>query len=103
MAHEVEDRFERAAADGEGLVGDGEAVGTLGARVYVADFHPGARVNIQTAAYPNETFTARVDRLAATLDPDKHTLAVRCVLPNADGRLKPGMFASVTLQSPSNR
>jgi cobalt-zinc-cadmium efflux system membrane fusion protein len=65
----------------------------------VADFHPGARVNIRTAAYPNETFTARVDRLAATLDPDKHTLGVRCVLPNADGRLKPGMFASVTLQS----
>jgi membrane fusion protein, heavy metal efflux system len=65
----------------------------------VADIHPGAQVTIQTPAYPNETFTARVDRLAATLDPDKRTLAVRCVMPNADGRLKPGMFATVALQS----
>jgi cobalt-zinc-cadmium efflux system membrane fusion protein len=65
----------------------------------VADIHPGAHVTIQTPAYPNETFTARVDRLAATLDPDKRTLAVRCVLQNADGRLKPGMFATVALQS----
>ena len=65
----------------------------------VADIHPGAEVTIQTPAYPNETFTARVDRLAATLDPDKRTLAIRCVMPNADGRLKPGMFATVALQS----
>jgi cobalt-zinc-cadmium efflux system membrane fusion protein len=65
----------------------------------VAGVHPGAQVTIHTPAYSNETFTARVDRIAATLDPDKRTLAVRCVMPNADGRLKPGMFATVALQS----
>jgi membrane fusion protein, heavy metal efflux system len=65
----------------------------------VAAIRPGAEVTIQTPAYPNETFTARVDRIAATLDPEKRTLAVRCVMPNADGRLKPGMFATVALAS----
>jgi len=65
----------------------------------VAAIRPGAQVMIQTPAYPNETFAARVDRIAATVDPDKRTLGVRCVMPNADGRLKPGMFATVALQS----
>jgi membrane fusion protein, heavy metal efflux system len=65
----------------------------------VAAIRPGAAVMIQTPAYPDETFTARVDRIASTLDPEKRTLAVRCVMPNADGRLKPGMFATVALHS----
>ena len=65
----------------------------------VAAIRPGADVTIQTPAYPNETFSARVDRIAATLDPEKRTLAVRCMMRNADRRLKPGMFATVALQS----
>jgi len=65
----------------------------------LASIRPGADVRIQTAAYPNETFTARVERVAATVDPEKRTVAVRCSIPNRDGRLKPGMFANVVLQS----
>jgi len=65
----------------------------------LASIKAGAQVMIQTPAYPKETFTARVDRIAAIVDPDKRTVAVRCVIPNGDGRLKPGMFASVVLQS----
>ena len=65
----------------------------------VSAVRAGAEVTIRTPAYPDETFTARVDRIAATLDPEKRTLGVRCVMRNADGRLKPGMFANVALQS----
>src|SRR2546428_3344312 len=65
----------------------------------LASIRPGAKVIIQTPAYANETFTARVDRIAATIDPDKRTVVVRCVIPNGDGRLKPGMFATIVLQS----
>jgi cobalt-zinc-cadmium efflux system membrane fusion protein len=61
--------------------------------------HVGGAVKITTPAYPNETFEARVDQIGATLDPDKHTVAVRCVVPNGAKRLKPGMFASVILRS----
>jgi cobalt-zinc-cadmium efflux system membrane fusion protein len=59
----------------------------------------GAGVKIKTPAYPNETFDARVDQIGSVLDPDKHTVAVRCVVANAQGRLKPGMFATVVLRA----
>jgi len=59
----------------------------------------GATVKIKTPAYRDETFAARVDQIGATLDPDKHTVAVRCVVSNAGRRLKPGMFANVILAS----
>ena len=59
----------------------------------------GVEMKIKTAAYPNETFDARVDQIGSALDPDKHTVAVRCVVANAHGRLKPGMFATVVLRA----
>jgi cobalt-zinc-cadmium efflux system membrane fusion protein len=65
----------------------------------LANIKQGEPVKIKTPAYPNETFDARVDQVGATLDPDKHTVAVRCVVANAHGRLKPGMFATVVLRA----
>jgi RND family efflux transporter MFP subunit len=65
----------------------------------LAYIHSGATVKIKTPAYPDETFLARVDQIGSTLDPDKHTVAVRCVVSNAGSRLKPGMFASMILAS----
>lgn len=65
----------------------------------LASVHPGADASITTPAYPDDTFSARVDRIGATVDTDNRTIAVRCVVPNRDGRLKPGMFATVALQS----
>lgn len=65
----------------------------------LASVRAGAPVKIQTPAYPDETFSARVDQVGSTVDPDKHTVAVRCVVANRSGRLKPGMFASVILSS----
>jgi cobalt-zinc-cadmium efflux system membrane fusion protein len=59
----------------------------------------GISVKIRTPAYPNETFDAHVDQIGSTLDPDKHTVAVRCVVANAHGRLKPGMFATIVLRA----
>jgi cobalt-zinc-cadmium efflux system membrane fusion protein len=69
----------------------------------LAYIHPGTTVKIKTPAYPDETFLARVDQIGSTLDPDKHTVAVRCVVPNAGRRLKPGMFASMILASGTPR
>jgi cobalt-zinc-cadmium efflux system membrane fusion protein len=65
----------------------------------LAHVRAGTMVKIRTPAYPNETFAARLDQIGATLDPDRHTVAVRCVVPNPGQRLKPGMFASVVLAS----
>ncbi len=63
----------------------------------LAHIRTGTTVKIKTPAYPNETFAARIDQIGSTLDTDKHTVAVRCVVPNGGRRLKPGMFASMIL------
>ncbi|PWT82135.1 MAG: hypothetical protein C5B44_02645 [Acidobacteria bacterium] len=63
----------------------------------LAHIHTGQSMKVTTPAYPSETFIARVDQMGSTIDPDKHTVAVRCVVSNPERRLKPGMFVSVIL------
>ena len=47
------------------------------------------------AAYPARTFTGRVTAILPQAQAESRTLTARVELPNADGRLRPGMFASV--------
>ncbi len=48
------------------------------------------------AAWPGECFRGRVLFVGDLLDPTTRTIKVRVALDNADRRLRPGMFASVT-------
>jgi Cu(I)/Ag(I) efflux system membrane fusion protein len=48
------------------------------------------------AAYPGETFTGRVAAILPDVQAESRTLTVRIELPNRSGRLKPGMFATVS-------
>jgi len=59
---------------------------------------PGTAANIQVggAAGP-DTLHAVVTRSAGALDPATRTMHVEIDLPNADGRLVPGMYVQVTL------
>jgi cobalt-zinc-cadmium efflux system membrane fusion protein len=54
----------------------------------------GQTVEVGVLAYPDRTFTAHVIYVAPTIDPNTHRLTVRAVIDNADGALKPEMFAS---------
>jgi membrane fusion protein, heavy metal efflux system len=54
----------------------------------------GQTVEVGVLAYPDRTFTAYVIYVAPTIDPNTHRLTVRAVIDNADGALKPEMFAS---------
>jgi membrane fusion protein (multidrug efflux system) len=54
-------------------------------------------VAISLTPYPDETFHARVTMISPTLDPRTRTLRVKAVLPNPDGRIRPGLFAHVDL------
>jgi membrane fusion protein, heavy metal efflux system len=51
------------------------------------------------AAYPSETFRGKVLFVADVLDPDTRTAKVRIGYSNQDGRLRPAMFATVTLKT----
>ena len=51
----------------------------------------GAKVEVD--AFPGETFQGRIARVAPVLDPATRTAPIEIEVPNADFRLKPGMYA----------
>jgi cobalt-zinc-cadmium efflux system membrane fusion protein len=61
--------------------------------------HKGDPVSASFAAYPSEPFRGRVLFVADVLDPDTRTAKVRVAFDNEDGRLRPAMFATVTLKT----
>ncbi|MCC6999538.1 MAG: efflux RND transporter periplasmic adaptor subunit [Deltaproteobacteria bacterium] len=54
-------------------------------------------VEVRIPAYPGETFKGKVTNIGAMVEPKTRTIKLRVALDNPDGRLKPGMFANVTL------
>jgi cobalt-zinc-cadmium efflux system membrane fusion protein len=57
----------------------------------------GQEARIRVFAYPGESVSGRVTFLGQQLDPEKRTLPVWIRVANPESRLKPGMFAKVTL------
>ncbi len=57
---------------------------------------PGQAVRATLAALPGETLSGRVSAILPETQADSRTLTVRIELPNRGGRLKPGMFATVS-------
>ena len=59
----------------------------------------GQVVNLKIDAYPGQTFPAKIAAIGATVDSATRSIAVRAVLRNDDLRLRPGMFASVSVET----
>lgn len=59
----------------------------------------GAKASIVVPAYAGEKFTGRVTHIGAMLDKDTRTIPVRVEVANTDGRLKPEMFATATIEA----
>ena len=62
----------------------------------------GQKLSISVPAYGNEIFPATVQYIGQVLDEKTRTVQVRCDLPNTDGRLLPGMYATITVESNPN-
>jgi len=58
----------------------------------------GLEVRVVVAAFPKEDFVGVVYYVAPFLDTGSRRLELKALLPNADGRLKPGMFTQVELE-----
>jgi membrane fusion protein, multidrug efflux system len=52
---------------------------------------------VTTETYPNEPFEGRISNLATAADPGSLVFDIEVTIRNADGRLKPGMVASLEL------
>ena len=59
--------------------------------------HPGQSAEIRVEAYPDERFRGVVLRVGAATDPQSRKFPVEIEAPNPEGRLLPGMVATVVL------
>jgi len=57
----------------------------------------GAGVEVRVAPFPDEVFHATVSVISPTIDPQTRTLRVKALLPNPNGKLRPGLFARADL------
>jgi len=64
----------------------------------------GQSISLQTSAYPDRNFSGTVVRISPSLNATARTLTVEADVPNPDGALKPGQFATVriTKSQPEN-
>lgn len=63
----------------------------------------GLPVEISVAAFPDTTFSGRIARIGEMLNPQTRTIEVRCVATNPQGKLKPEMFAQISLAAGEKR
>ena len=57
----------------------------------------GDNTTVEVDAFPGETFVGRIARMAPVLDPATRTASIEIEIPNPGFRLKPGMYARVTV------
>jgi cobalt-zinc-cadmium efflux system membrane fusion protein len=57
----------------------------------------GLAIEVRVSAYPDSTFRGIITYVGAVIDPATRTVMARAEVPNLDGRLRPEMFAEVTL------
>lgn len=65
----------------------------------LAKVRVGSAATVTVAAYPGERFPGRVTYVASLLDKDSRTIPARIEVDNKDGRLKPEMFATATIET----
>jgi cobalt-zinc-cadmium efflux system membrane fusion protein len=59
-------------------------------------------VSVGVDAYPDEQFRGSIQRIGETVDPTTRRVQVRCAVANPERKLKPEMFARVTLLADEN-
>ena len=61
--------------------------------------HAGQKVNVSVDAYSGEEFSGRISFVAPVLNEMTRTVRVRVELDNRSGRLRPGMYAAVQIET----
>lgn len=63
----------------------------------------GVTATITVAGYPKEHLTGKLTYVSNMLDGETHTAKARIEVANLEGKLKPGMFANVTIDTTTRR
>lgn len=69
---------------------------------YLASLAPGRTVSLQVDAYPGKTFTGKIRYVSPSLKADSRALVIEAVVPNGNGDLKPGLFATAQIEQASS-
>ena len=67
----------------------------------LGNVRPGQQARAGFVAFPGRGFDGTVDFIYPSLTAETRTARVRIVMPNADGALRAGMFASVEIEAPA--
>jgi RND family efflux transporter MFP subunit len=67
----------------------------------VAAVHPRQRVAFEVQTYPGRQFEGRIAYVGPALRAEARALVVEAVVPNPDGLLRPGLFASARVELPA--
>ena len=62
----------------------------------------GMEVELTADAFPGETFKGKINLVYPTIDSRSHTFPVEIIVDNKDEKLRPGMFARVTINYGNN-
>lgn len=71
--------------------------------VFLPAVQVGVPVEIRVDAYPNEVFAGQIIAINPAIDRQTRSIAIRARVPNADGRLRPGLFARVSIPYDQNQ
>ena len=67
------------------------------AEIYLGAVRPGQPIELVVDAFPGETFGGKVYAIDPLIDESGRSIVLRARLPNEHARLRPGLFARVTL------
>lgn len=67
------------------------------------ELHTGDATRVEVDAFPGEQFRGRIARVSPVLDPATRTAPIEIEIPNGDYRLKPGMYARVSITTDTNK
>jgi len=65
--------------------------------IYLSQVATGQTLSISLTAFPDETFAGTVTAISPQISEQGRNILVRALLPNADKKLRPGLFAKVQL------
>lgn len=65
----------------------------------LAELERGQRTRLRVDAFPGASWDGEITTVNPEVDPATRNVRVRATFPNADGRLRPGMFANVEVLS----
>lgn len=69
----------------------------------IADVHATQEVEVHVDAYPDQVFHGTVRYISAAVRQDTRSLVAEAVIPNEEGALRPGLFATARIQLGTNR